>query len=216
MTLWLRRATVAAAAPGLLAGCTVLPIAQADAIRSGRADTLDVRALAAAVWAKRAIPALTAAAVPLSTLLADTAADPAGAGRRHGRQAGEGSPWTVVVRGEGIVRQAETAPPDRRLALSADGATLIVQGGPLVSGSAIRNALPFLRFDDVPDQIAFAELGTELTRRAVTPLRATLAGLRPGDRVRFLGVVTLGAPGEPLLMTPVSIEPSPGRAGAAA
>lgn len=206
------RAAAAGVALCLLAGCKILPIDEARALRERSSGAFDAKRYVETIWGGRAQKALADSAVPIERLRAEPL-DPLGAA--HGRRAGEGSPWTFVVSGEGQVERVDLGQPRGTVAVQTAAGLALIQAGPVVSGTTIRDALPFVAFDGFPDQIAFAEVGTELTGRAVTPLRKTLGALKPGDRIRFMGAARPGVGDAPLVVTPVSIERAGGAPAAA-
>jgi len=74
-----------------------------------------------------------------------------------------------------------------------------VQLGPVFRGTALRDALPFIRFGDFTNQMEYAAVSRLLHERVAEGVlagvdRATLAG----RRVRFQGAFTRQA-GEPLV-----------------
>ncbi|WP_162184709.1 DUF2291 family protein [Sphingomonas hengshuiensis] len=186
----------------LLGGCTLLPIDEARMLRERSSGSFDATRYVAEIWDSRARPALAARTVAIDAV---RTADLDRFGAEQGRRAGEGSPWTFVVEGEAVVREARTDQPRGTLTIDTPGGGATILTGPVISGSAIRDALPFIRFDGFSDQIAYAEVGAELTERALRPLQPTLRSLRVGDRVRFRGVASIVAPGDPIAITPFEI-----------
>ncbi|MEG3151060.1 DUF2291 domain-containing protein [Sphingomonas sp. ZT3P38] len=193
----------------LLGGCKVLTIEEDRALRARRGADFDAASYVKDIWAPRVLPTIVQTAVPIGALLPAVDAGLGRAGTRLGRQVGDGSAWTFVVKGVGQVRSIDTATRQGGIDLTLDGAsgdrTVRLQVGPVVSGSAIRDALPFVAFDDFSDQLAFADLGTALTNRALAAIRPQLSRLRPGQHIRFVGVVNLRDAGDPLVVTPVEI-----------
>jgi len=191
-----------AAAMLCLAGCTVLPIKEARALRERQQGHFDARRYVATVWPGRARDGFFARAVPLADIRAgalDTI------GRSKGHRAGEGSPWAFVVRGRGVVSAVEMQNPAGRITLETGQGPVVLQTGLVIAGTAIRDAIPAIAFDDFPDQIAFAETGMALTDRAMVPLRPLLARLRPGDSIAFVGAASIADTRAPVLVTPVEI-----------
>ena len=81
-----------------------------------------------------------------------------------------------------------------------------LQVGPVLRGTAIRDALPTVSFDQFVNQIQYAEVATTLNARVEAEVlesldRETLVG----RRVRFAGATTLVSDG-PLTVTPVRLE----------
>jgi predicted lipoprotein len=119
------------------------------------------------------------------------------------------APRSVVVRGRGRVLSVDTRSRSGAASLELDGkprAVVIVQVGPVISGTAIRDALPALGFDRFVNQIEHADVGNELNARVERDVLGRLdrSSLR-GRRLRFAGMATL-EDGRPLTVTPVRIE----------
>lgn len=193
----------------LLSGCKVLTIQEDAALRARRAANFDAAHYVDEIWAKKAVPTIERRAVPADKLVRaiDTGLDRAG--DDYGRRVGEGSAWTFVISGTGVVTAIDTTSrrgsADVALSGGAAGRVVRLQIGPIVSGTAIRDALPFVSFNDFADQLAFADVGRALTKRSLDNLRPVLGRLRPGALIRFTGVANVRAPGEPLTVTPVAI-----------
>ncbi len=205
------RSVAAVLTAAVLPACTVLSTEDAARIRQRGSGTFNVKAYVADAWT-RAQRELPGRSVPLD-VLTSRPLDAFGAAK--GNRAGEGSAWTFITRGEGVVIEKAIGRPRGTLTLATSSGPVILQVGPMVSGTAVRDALPFVTFNDVADQVAFAEVGLELTERALGPLRATLATIQEGDRVSFAGAVTPGEPGDQLKITPISLTRRTSQAGRA-
>lgn len=212
----IRRTALLAAALGatVVGGCKVMTVEEGRALRARRGADFDATRYVDEIWTGKAMSLLRQKAVPAEQLLPAVSAGLDRAGAQFGRRVSEGSAWTFVVSGVGEVVSVDAG--SRRgsadLVLSAlvPARSVRLQVGPVVSGTAIRDALPFVAFNDFSDQLAFADVGRALTDRSLHDLKPALAALRPGQRVRFLGVSNLRDPGEPLVLTPVSITPDVG------
>lgn len=197
------------ASAAVVAGCKVVTIEQDQAIRAKRSLNFSADAYVSRIWTAQALPELQHRATPARELFPAIDANPEDAGARLGRRASEGGAWTFVVRGDGVVTAIDHASRRRTVEVAlGDGASRAVklETGPVVIGTAVRDALPFIAFDDFSDQLAYADVGRALTTTALARLKPTLEGLRPGDRVRFVGAFNLPSPGQPVFVTPVSIE----------
>jgi predicted lipoprotein len=193
----------------MLGGCKVLTIEEDRALRARRTGGLDAGSYVSSVWSTKVVPTLRSKALPMDKLVVAVDAGLGRAGARFGRQVGEGSAWTFVVTGTGTVTRVDTV--SRRgtaeIAWSAEekDRPALLQIGPVVADTAIRDALPFVTFNDFADQLVFADVGRKLTARALTDLQPAIRGLHPGQRVQFLGVVNLRTGDAPFVVTPVSI-----------
>ncbi len=100
------------------------------------------------------------------------------------------------MRGEGTIKAAETRLRHATLTIDVAGHDVVLQIGPVIFGTALRDALPFISFEQVVNQIQFAQVSRELNDRATAAARAGLdvASLAPGGRVAFAGAMSAGAP----------------------
>jgi predicted lipoprotein len=75
-----------------------------------------------------------------------------------------------------------------------------MQIGPVLRGTALRDATGIVRFSDFVNQLQFADVGTELNERVLNAVLATLdkATLK-GRVVIFAGVLTAESNAEPPL-----------------
>ncbi|MFN8093876.1 MAG: DUF2291 family protein [Vicinamibacteria bacterium] len=126
-----------------------------------------------------------------------------------GRAAGGTAPGPAVVRGSGRVVSVDGRSRSGTAKVELDGPTrevVVVQVGPVISGTAIRDALPALGFDRFVNQIEHADVGNEINARVEREVLASLdrAGLR-GRRIRFAGMASFEE-GRPPLITPVRLE----------
>jgi predicted lipoprotein len=204
-----RRAGLALALVALLpvvSACKVIPITADRAARERQAGSFDATRYVDAVWDAQAAPYWDKQARPLGQLTKSIDLNLDAAGAADGRKAGDGSPWTFVTHGEGQVVAVKTQARAGAVTIDVSGEPVDVLIGPVVSGSALRDSLPFVTFNDFSNQIAFAEVGGALTKRALRQARPAAEGLKPGDRVRFQGVFQLGKAGDPVIVTPVRLE----------
>ncbi|HVJ00023.1 MAG TPA: DUF2291 domain-containing protein [Sphingomonas sp.] len=194
-----------------LSACKIHSIEEDRALRERQSRDFNAHYVAA-MWQKQALPALRERAAPLPALIGAIDADIDAAGKAHGRRTGEGAPWTFVAHGAGTIVAVDRASRRGALVVRVAGmsqpATLRIQIGPVVSGTAIRDALPFVTFNDFTDQLAFADVGNALTVEALKTV-ASRDGFHAGERVRFAGVFNMRAAGEPVVITPFAIAPAP-------
>jgi predicted lipoprotein len=189
----------------VLSGCKVLPLGE-DA--PAAVPKFDAAAYAADLWATRALPHFTETAHPVAEVLPAIAAGLPGAGEAFGYRAGEGSPWSFVVSGTGTVTAKNTESRAGTLELTVDGVAgpVVLQIGPVIRGNAIRDALPFVSFQDFTNQLEYADVGKALTALAAAGFTGNAETVAAGDQVSFVGAVSLASASDKILVTPVSIE----------
>jgi predicted lipoprotein len=86
----------------------------------------------------------------------------------------------------GLARLAGTwAPP---------GHVADLQIGPVIRGTALRDALDFIRFTDFVNQLEFAGVASALNDRVVSAVLQTAPDLVPGAEVSFVGAAPVSGP----------------------
>jgi predicted lipoprotein len=200
-----------------LAGCHVVSIEQDRAERERRSGAFDAAAYVSHQWAGSIAPALERRAIPYAAFASGLSKGLAPAARAHGYRAGEGSAWTFVIAAEGVVTAIDRSSRQGFLRIAPAGAPagappLDVQIGPVVAGTVLRDAVPAMRFDDFSGQVAYAEVGEAITRRAMAGAARAATGLRPGAHVRVVGAVALRRADDPVLLTPLTLDATGGGA----
>ncbi|MFO1150526.1 MAG: DUF2291 family protein [Alsobacter sp.] len=197
----------------ILPACRILPTANPAAqgkAEGGQGAAFDPAAKVAGLWTSKALPYLERKAGPFPEVAALAARSPEEAGARYGFRAKEGSsPWTLVVRLTGSIVAANTASRAGTIDVDVDGdgkADATVQIGPALRGTALRDSLDFVDFNDFTNQIDFAQFGKAFNQHVDKTLLSALPreGL-VGRRVSVLGAYPLdGGQGMPLV-TPATL-----------
>ena len=195
--------------PILLVGCKIATIRPLEPEGEARdPQEFDAATYVDALW-EEDLPAALEQAVDLGELLPALAADPEAAGERWGRREGSG-PFHVVVKGSGRVTDVDTSSRTglARLDIQAsdEDREILLQIGPVIRGTSIRDALPTVSFDQFVNQIQYADVANELNARVERELLATLEReALEGRQLRVTGMVTL-SDDEVLTITPVRLE----------
>ncbi len=213
---WL--ACAAAVAAGLLvASCRFVPTADIPALASAGAPNggvFDPDKSVASIWESKVIPYFQKKAGPLLEVRALAAKSADEAGAQYGYRAkSEDTPWTLMVKFDGVIVAANTESRAATLSVDVSGQgkpDAIVQIGPAMRGTAIRDALAFVSFNDFTNQIDFAQYGKAFNTYVN---RATLEKLPRdslvGRKVTVLGVYPFVSAAETPLVTPVEISVGP-------
>ena len=123
------------------------------------------------------------------------------------RGSGRGAAWNFLVSGTGTVIEAKLDSRARALSLDTDNdgaADLTLQLGPVIRGTALRDAAPFYDFDEFRDQIEFAKLSRALNDR-IPDLVTVPEGDLIGTSVSFIGVVPLKKADEKMMVMPIEV-----------
>jgi predicted lipoprotein len=202
----------------LLASCRFIPTADVQALAnagaSNGAGAFDPDKMTASIWSTKVVPYFERKAGPLLEVRAVAAKSPDEAGEKYGYRAkSEDTPWTLMVKFEGVIITADTESRASTISIDASGQgkpDAIVQIGPAMRGTAVRDALDFVSFNDFTNQIDFARYGKAFNTYVN---HATLEKLPRdalvGRRVTVLGAYPLVSPAETPLVTPVEISIGP-------
>lgn len=185
----------------LAAGCRIesrvqqAPIAGAATVAAGDngRKAFDPRAQVDEIWDSKVTPTLAGRAAEFIGLRNAMRANLDAAGAAHGhRERGEGAPWNFATRLKGRIVSVDVESSAAKVGVDADGdgqADALVQIGPVLRGTALRDALPFISFTAYTNQIEFAQLANALNDRAGAQALKPL----PRDQLMGRGVEILGA-----------------------
>jgi predicted lipoprotein len=201
-----------------LSACRLVPTAEVAAVgaRTGAsgAPAFDPDKMAVDMWQPKVIPYLEKKAGPFAEVRALAGKSLDDAGQRYGYRSKAGdAPWTFVARIEGRIVGADLESRAATIGIDVDGdgkADATVQIGPAIRGTALRDALDFVSFNDFVNQIDFARFGKSLN----TLVDRTLLSALPRDglvgrQASVLGAFSLARPDDPVLMTPAEISIGP-------
>ena len=206
---------LAAVAVGLLASsCRLIPTADipslvnAGAPNGGGAFDPDKRV--AEIWLAKVVPYFEKKAGNLLEVrdLAAKSLDDAGAQFGY-RAKSENTPWTLMVKFDGVIVAADTESRASTISVDATGkgkTDAIVQIGPAMRGTAIRDALDFVSFGDFTNQIDFARFGKAFnTYVNQTTLEKLPREALVGRKVTVLGAYPFVSAAETPFVTPVEV-----------
>ena len=197
----------------VVVGCHVVPNRSDEMAVARDHPSFDAQAWLSSGWNGRISTSYRQQEVPAGALVAMLRSQPAQATARYGRRSGDDAAWAFVTRGEGSIRSIDRRSRAGSAVIVLDGGQILtVQIGPVVTGTALRDALPFVRFNDFPDQMAFAEVNKALNARSLAEIAPDIEALRPGDRVRFAGALLWRANDDGLLITPIELRRAGGDA----
>jgi len=152
---------------------TVRPIGESEESQQG---PFDAAAYVNSIWQSKVLPAVAAA--------------PVWSGARCG---------PCLVKGQGRVVAVDTS-SRAGLAFLENGITL--QIGPVIRGTALRDALPFIQFSQFTNQLEFARVGNALNERISKMLATVDVPHLQGADIAFAGVLE---PGSPPTAVPVTL-----------
>lgn len=162
------------------------------------------------IWTSKVVPTVHSKATDAATLLPAITANPTAAGKRYGRQAGTGGPYSFLVKGTGKVTKVDTSVPTGPVTVapsgtSARGEKVFLATGPVIAGTSLRDAVGFIDFSQFTNQLDYANVATQLNNRVKTDVlgkvdRKSLVG----KQVSFEGAFSLLDPAN-ILVVPTSL-----------
>ncbi len=197
----------------ILAGCTFATIRPLDPVTGkpiiGNEDQLfNAVNYVASIWDTQIIPMLHEQAPEITTVLDALQTDAAQASEQYGRREGR-QPYSFMVTGTGLVTDVnlESRAGLALIDVTDDGSPdFSLAIGPVIRGTALRDALPFIQFNQFTNQMEFASVSNEMhaliMRQLLTPL-GDLTTLE-GKNVTFYGAFTLAQIDE-IIVTPAGL-----------
>jgi predicted lipoprotein len=196
----------------VLSGCKIVGNKDLAAAKSSGQDAFDASAYVDQHWSEKALADFKSRAVDLDTLLPAIAEDPDKASKTYGQRAGDGNPWTYEIKGVGKVAAVDTASRHGIMSLEVTTKSgpkkVDLQIGPVIFGTALRDALPSIQFGDFVNQIQYAQVSRALNDRVSGAIhRAFDAKDAVGKSFSFYAAATLTPGADTITATPVAIEP---------
>lgn len=207
-----RRVLMLAAVALAAGGCKILPIVSKEEAAAQKFNGADY---VGKLWDSEVVPVMRDKAFPIAEVIdaIEGGLDKAGPAFGH-RPAEEGSPWSFIVKGTATIKEKNTT--------SRAGVALIdvttskgvisvtIQIGPVIKGNSLRDAMPFINFQNFTNQLEFAEVGRAFNARMLTELQPAIDALAAGQTVDFSGTFSMNSAADKILLTPVVIAPAGG------
>jgi predicted lipoprotein len=199
----------------LLAACSKVPgvytYVSAKSGASGEGGAFSPKSYVDQIWASKVLPTVQAKAQPATTLLAALKADPAGTGKKFGKQSGVGGPYSYLIKGTGTVTKYDKSSPTGPLTLTLTGTKqqIYIATGPVLAGTSLRDAVGFIDFNQFANQIDYAAAGDALNAKVKTEVIAkTPPQTLVGKKISFAGAFTALSP-DSVLVIPTQLQAAP-------
>ena len=188
----LKAALVVALVAGVLAilrPWTVVPI------QSTPAGMFDPNGYVTSIWESRVLPTAQSSAIELRAFMESQAVR---ADLKVGSSMGDATATRAVfVKGTATVaeidRKSRIGLARLRLPWAKDAQAAAIQIGPVLRGTALRDAIEFVRFTDFVNQLEFAGVANALNDRVVNGVLAAVnIDQLAGREVTFVGAVNKG------------------------
>jgi predicted lipoprotein len=205
-----RKGLVGLLAAGVLAAiaATTTTVAADDegATGVGR-ESFDAIGYATERYESEVVPTIKDNAVEITELLPALISDPEATGKAYGHRSGVSSPFSYAVTGSGVAGAVDGTRLPVAIEGLPDDVEVVVQIGPAITGTALRDATGLIGFGDFVNQMEYADASTELNNRVKEAVLADFdAAAAEGQTVTFTGALTYGSNTALLQVTPVELE----------
>ena len=161
--------------------------------RTTTGRTFDPASYVTSIWESRVIPSAERSAIDLEAFMQGAAVS--------------GTPRAVFVKGTARIadvdRSSRVGLARLKLPWQKDGRGAAIQIGPVIRGTAVRDALDFIRFTDFLNQLEFAGVAGALNDRVLNTVLDR--PVNAGSEVTFLGAVPKSTSGEIVEIVPVKL-----------
>jgi predicted lipoprotein len=195
----------------LLSGCEIRPLdpETGKAIIEEQQQVFDANTFVEEHWDDRILPTILNDGMELTDLLAGLNEDLEGASSKFGYREGN-RPFNFIIRGTGRVLRVDRTSRAGVLAVDLppydDTSDVALQIGPVIRGTALRDALPFINFNQFVNQLEYAQVSNALHTRLYTSiLKQINFNSIVQNEISFSGVFTLRNLDE-IMITPVAIQ----------
>lgn len=163
------------------------------------------------IWQSKAIPELEGKSVDIVKFLTEAKGNISSLGDKYGKHAqGQDSALNFTVKGTCTVESVNTESRSGYMLVKPDGyngnEVIKLQVGPVFKGTAVRDSLDIIKFEDYKNQVDYAAVSTSIHNIITNTIFKSLdtASLK-GKQIEFVGCFTLDKADE-LLITPVEIK----------
>jgi predicted lipoprotein len=190
---------------------TVRPIKSATS--SNQANQFDQQfdptSYANANWSSKVVPTIMKKAVDLSTVLTALQKDSDAAQKQYATQSSDGF-YNFMVKGQAKVVAVNTSSRNGTLSIqlptNQQQPTILLQIGPVVLGTALRDSVGFINYNQFTNQVQYAQVADALNAHAVQDLKGTDFASLKGKTITFYGAFTY-ATLQQITIAPVKITP---------
>jgi|GEM_PF-116178 Predicted periplasmic lipoprotein len=202
----------------MLSACKLFTVVNNDKDKDSKQDvafyfddkSFDANKFIDSEWNNKIMTTIEKRSVDILDLTKELKSNVDNAGKKYGIRSGqEGNAWNFIVKGKGKViavnKQLKNGTIDIDLAPYDGKADLKIQIGTVIKGTAIRDSLDFIKFDDYKNQMVFAEISNAIHKRVNEQILSKINFDNAKDKeIDFVGAFTFKSLDE-IVITPVKI-----------
>lgn len=163
-------------------------------------------------WSSKVVPTIVDKSVDISTVLKALEQDSDAAQKQYAVQSSDGL-YNFMVKGTGKVIATNTSSRNGTLSIQLPASaglkkqpTILVQVGPVLLGTAIRDSVGFINYNQFTNQVQYAQVADALNAHAASDLKSLDAAKLQGKTVTFYGAFTY-ATLDQIMIAPVKVVP---------
>jgi predicted lipoprotein len=160
------------------------------------------------IWDSKVLPTIEEKAQDIAKILPEIRSDPDAAGQRYGRREATNA-YNYMIKGTGRVTEIHNESRVGTALVEIPGLNekVALQIGPVVRGTALRDATGIVSFNQFSNQLDYADVSKEMNSRALkTAFGNVDSASLAGKTVTFFGAFTFDPHSKSLiLITPVKI-----------
>ena len=193
----------------LMTGCVKI-VKQGQEATLTKEVTFDAGSDVASIWDSAALPELQKKAIDLKTFLTEANGNIESLADKYGKRAqGADSAVSFTVKGTAKVDSVNTESAAGYMTLLLDGYTgkevLKLQTGSVFKGTAVRDSLDIIKFNDYKNQVDYAAVSKSIHDTIKKTVYGDVdAKTLVGKQIEFVGCFTFSK-NEELIITPVSM-----------
>jgi predicted lipoprotein len=164
----------------------------------------------ASIWDSAALPELTGKAVDLPTFLTEANGNMKSLADKYGKYSmGTSGELNYTVKGTATVQEVNTEKKAGYMVVALDGydgpVKIMIQIGTVYKGTAVRDSLNIIKFEDYKNQVDFAAVSQSIHNIIQTSIidKLDLTSIK-GKKIDFTGCFTADKEDE-ILITPVAL-----------
>lgn len=191
---------------------TVVPLDKERQLSEGGSATnkgFDKVAYVDKIWESKVLPTIKDKAVAFDTLYSALSLNQEEGSKKYGNRVG--GPYNFLTQFDGKITAVNTASRAGTLAVEiqtgSGNVPVTVQIGPVIRGTAIRDGIGFITFNEFVNQLQFADVADELNTRAynLSLKDKTFDSALVGKSIHVMGAFTLDKL-DSLTITPVYMD----------
>lgn len=197
----------------IFSSCTIVKHDQSSNSGDGKISyyfedgSFNAKGFVANIWSEKIIPELTSNAIDTVQLISDLKSNRNDAETKYGRRKENTAPYGYIVKDTAVIKAVNTESAAATVELDTlgpDGKNgILIQIGPVIKGSTVRDVLSFIKFSNFKNQMEYADVSREMNFMVRDHILNNLDKSKLlGKKVSYIGVFSWDPSGK-VLITPV-------------